>query len=154
LQGRRFIEEELITGRPIRLQGYVAPVDGSPYRRRKTTEERMVGFGACWAGTSGWKQAEPKATKREEAPRGFSRKFSKELPGRFEGRIKEKRGRFAKQFPRNLNFVPKLFYKYIGFLVLIPIRKGEEGLLQNHTSEIKIEFTKNNNFICTKHARL
>jgi hypothetical protein len=28
--------------RPITLQGYVAPVDGSPYRRRKTIEERIV----------------------------------------------------------------------------------------------------------------
>jgi hypothetical protein len=55
---------------------------------------------------------------------------------------KGREGRLCKQFSRNLNFVPKLFYKYIGLLVLIPIRKGEEGLLQNHTSEIKIEFTK------------
>jgi hypothetical protein len=38
-------------------------------------------------------------------------------------------------------------------LVLIPIRKGEEGLLQNHKSEIKIEFTKKN-LIYTKTCKV
>jgi hypothetical protein len=59
-----------------------------------------------------------------------------------EGKDREKRERkrFSKTILKNLSFVPKLF---LGWLVLINIRKGEEGLL-NHKRKNKIEFIPNN----------
>jgi hypothetical protein len=113
---------------------------------RRTKTNRIWAFGGLvWAapkvkGKRDKQMMAKKENSKKQKQVALSRKTKKIERRRLKRKGRE--GRLCKQFSRNLNFVPKLFYKYIGLLVLIPIRKGEEGLLQNHTSEIKIEFTK------------